>query len=115
MSWMPESLELRSDSAKDSKTLDTAGPGPGWVNVVRAWPVPILGNTKTAFSLWVGRGDLETVRLAGTQWLVAPGPKHPLVSACADPRPPGLLGTGHRGSSAGTQEGTRAAAEPGPP
>lgn len=25
----------------------------GWVNVVRAWPVPDSGNTKAAFSLWV--------------------------------------------------------------
>lgn len=56
---------------------------------MRAWPVPVLGNTKAAFSLWVGevRGGLETVRLASAQWPVAPRPKHPLVPARADPGP----------------------------
>lgn len=58
MSRRPESPGQGSDSAVDSKTLDPAGLGPGWVNVVRAWPVPVLGNTKAAFSLWVGRGGL---------------------------------------------------------
>lgn len=82
---------------------------------MRARPVPIVGSTKTAFSLGVGWGGVETARLASTQWRVAPGPKHPLVSAPADPRLLGLLGTGHLGSSAGTREGTRAAAEPGTP
>lgn len=39
--------------------------------------------------------------------------QHPLVPACADPGPVGPLGTGHQGSSAGTQWGKRVAAEPG--
>lgn len=56
---------------------------------------------------------METVRLASAQWPVAPGPKHPLVLACADPRPLGPPGTRHQVSSAGSWWGKRAAAEPG--
>lgn len=50
-----------------------------------------------------GGGDSETVRLASAHWPVAPGPKHPLVPAYADPRPLGPLRTRHQGSSTGAQ------------
>lgn len=56
---------------------------------------------------------METVRLASAQWPVAPGPNHPLVPACADPRPIGPLGNRLPVSSTGTQWGKRAAGFPG--
>ena len=56
---------------------------------MRAWPVPVLGNTKAAFSLWVGWG--WGAGLASAQWPVAARPEHPLAPACADPRPVGPL------------------------
>lgn len=72
----------------------------GWVNVVRAWPVPDLGNTKAAFSLSVYvcmlGGVLEAARLASIQWSTAPEPELPwLLPVDTGPLGPSVDTQGH--------------------
>lgn len=71
----------------------------GWVNVVRAWPVPDLGNTKAAFSLsgcmcvcW--GGVLDAASPTSIQWPIAPEPDRPWFLP---------VDTGHLGPSVDTQ------------
>lgn len=62
---------------------------------MRAWPVPDLGNTKAAFSLWVYvcmlGGVLEAARLASIQWSTASEPELPwLLSVDTGPLGPSV-------------------------
>lgn len=85
MNWMPGSrivgVEVRFHYRFQALRPSRAR-AQGWVNVVRAWPVPDLGNTKAAFSLsgcmyvcW--GGVLDAASPTSIQRPMAPEPDHP--------------------------------------
>lgn len=102
MNWMPGSrsvgVEVRFHYRFQALRPSRAR-AQGWVNVVRAWPVPDLGNTKAAFSLsgcmyacW--GGVLDAASPASIQRPMAPEPDHPWFLP---------VDTGHLGPSVDTQ------------
>lgn len=89
------------------------GWGLGWVNVVRAWPVPVLGNTKAAFSLWVGLGVLGDSQTRQRPMACGTRTQAPTGSCLCRRQIRRSSGTRLQGSSTGTHWGKGTAAEPG--